>query len=305
MLTRALRYGTAVVMLLAGFAIGSAQAAQLTLTWDPNPESDIAGYLVSWGDVSHGYTSSVDVGNSTIYQFTEPDPSKVFYIAVRAYNTSGLVGPYSNEIATTPVVAPLILTSLAANRTSPQPIGTPIAFSAIATGGIAPYQFKWWINDGTSVSVGQPWSASSTFTVTPGAPSTRYIVAVWARNAGDTVDAPANPNAALGMTFAITPPLALTQLTANKTSPQPAGAPITFNAAATGGTGPYQYKWWINDGTSVSVGQSWSTSDTFTVVPGSPSATYIVAVWARNAGDTIDAPANANAARGMIFQITP
>src|SRR2546425_5046217 len=42
--------------------------------------------------------------------------------------------------------------------------------------------------------------------------------------------------------------LALTSLTANLTAPQPPGSTVTFTAAATGGTAPYQFKWWLDDG---------------------------------------------------------
>ena len=45
-------------------------------------------------------------------------------------------------------------------------------------------------------------------------------------------------------------PLALTGLTSDRTSPQAAGTAITFKAVATGGRSPYQYKWWLFDGTT-------------------------------------------------------
>ena len=111
--------------------------------------------------------------------------------------------PYSNEVVTTPTLL-LTVTGLSANRTSPQAVGTAIVFSAIASGGIAPYQFKWWIDNGTTSTVGQQWSASNMFTWTPTSPSSSYSVRVWARNAGSAADAPANPGATLTMGFNIT-----------------------------------------------------------------------------------------------------
>src|SRR5206468_2030592 len=54
-------------------------------------------------------------------------------------------------------------------------------------------------------------------------------------------------------------PLTLTSLTADLSAPQSPGTAITFTATATGGTAPYEYKWWVNHG-AASVGQDWSTS---------------------------------------------
>jgi hypothetical protein len=48
-------------------------------------------------------------------------------------------------------------------------------------------------------------------------------------------------------------PLTLTNLTANLTAPQPPGTTITFTATASGGTAPYQSKWWFSDGTTWSL----------------------------------------------------
>jgi hypothetical protein len=63
-----------------------------------------------------------------------------------------------------------------------------VTFSTTATGGKAPYEFKWWVFDGETWKVGHNWSSNATFNWRPNK-SGRYIVAVWARNAGVKVDA--------------------------------------------------------------------------------------------------------------------
>lgn len=191
------------VLIFVRLLLQSAEAGTVTLAWDPNTESDLDGYLLSYGTASGQYTTTIDVGNVTSYQFSEPNPSVQYYLALRAYNTSGATSPYSNEVVTIPA-PPLTVTGLSSNRTSPQPVGTAIVFSAIASGGIAPHQFKWWVENGTTSTIGQQWSTSNMFTWTPTSPSSSYTIRVWARNTGSTADAPANAGATLTMAFNIT-----------------------------------------------------------------------------------------------------
>ena len=45
----------------------TAFAADLTIAWDTNTESDLAGYKLFYGTSSKNYDVSVDVGNTTTY----------------------------------------------------------------------------------------------------------------------------------------------------------------------------------------------------------------------------------------------
>lgn len=65
--------------------------------WDPNSESDLAGYKFYWGTSSRQYTQIKDVGNYTTTEVTG-FTSGIWYFAVTAYNTSGLESSYSNEV---------------------------------------------------------------------------------------------------------------------------------------------------------------------------------------------------------------
>jgi hypothetical protein len=97
--------------------------------------------------------------------------------------------------------------------------------------------------------------------------------------------------------------LQLTALTANKTAPQVAGTTITFTASATGGTAPYQYKWWLFDGTSWAVKQDWSSKNTFAWTPTKSNSAYQIRVWARSAGTSANAPDNDASIGTMAFPI--
>jgi hypothetical protein len=213
-------------------------------------------------------------------------------VAVWARN-AGVTADASQGLAQVPYVingsaAPLSVTSLTSNLSSPQGSGTTITFTAAATGGTAPYQFKWWVQSGNTWTIAQDWSSSATLTWRP-LVSGAYSVAVWARNAGVTSDA---SQAMSQVNYAITPgaptnPLVL-GLTGNVTSPQILGASITFTASATGGTPPHQFKWWVYDGGQWNIARDWATGSTFTWQPTRPG-TYLVAAWVRNAGVTTDA----------------
>ncbi len=74
-----------------------AEAANLNLAWDPSG-SDVAGYKIYSGTASRDYSSSVDVGNQTSYTLTGLEDGRTYYLAVTAYNTSGVESEYSNEI---------------------------------------------------------------------------------------------------------------------------------------------------------------------------------------------------------------
>jgi hypothetical protein len=177
--------------------------------------------------------------------------------------------------------------TMTANRTAPQAPGTSITFTAAATGGAAPRQFKWWVYDGTTWTIAQGWSTAATFTWTPAAANANYLVYVWARSAGNTADMSENMT---GMSFQVVNVISGVTLTANKTAPQAAGTNITFTAAATGGTAPHQFKWWVYDGTTWTIARSWSTAATFTWTPAAANPNYLVYVWARSAGNAADAP---------------
>jgi len=96
-------------------------------------------------------------------------------------------------------------------------------------------------------------------------------------------------------------------LTADKNAPQPPGTTITFSAAAIGGTPPYQYKWYVGDGTAWSVAQNWSTSPAYAWTPTTANVNYRLEVWVRSAGNTVDLPegfpANAAAYRDIFFAV--
>jgi hypothetical protein len=76
----------------------------VTLTWPPSGAPLVKGYMVYYGQVSHNYTSSVDVGNVTTATISNLAGNKVYYFAIDTYGPLGKVSPYLNEISATPQV---------------------------------------------------------------------------------------------------------------------------------------------------------------------------------------------------------
>ena len=85
------------VLLCCGSRLGA--AATVTLAWDRNPETNIAGYIVSYGTSSRAYSTSVDVGNATMWSLSVG--TGTYYFAVQAYDTSGMRSAFSAEVSKT------------------------------------------------------------------------------------------------------------------------------------------------------------------------------------------------------------
>ena len=75
-------------------------AADLTLSWDPNSESDLAGYKLYYGTASGIYGTPITLGIETTYTITGLPPGTYFF-ALKAFNTQGLESGFSNEVSTT------------------------------------------------------------------------------------------------------------------------------------------------------------------------------------------------------------
>jgi len=89
---------TASFVLLFGI---SANAAQITLEWDPNTETDIAGYKVYYGTAPRTYGSPVDVGNEIRYSVTGLEEGQTYFFAATAYDAAGNESDYSVEVSET------------------------------------------------------------------------------------------------------------------------------------------------------------------------------------------------------------
>ncbi len=73
-------------------------AGAVSLSWNANTESNLAGYRIHYGTATHNYTVMVDVGNVITTTLTSLAPA-TYYFVVTAYNTLGVESGYSNEVS--------------------------------------------------------------------------------------------------------------------------------------------------------------------------------------------------------------
>ena len=280
----------------------SPQATGTTITWTATPDGPITPpYQYKWWvHDGNAWGLAVDWTSSDTFAWT-PMASANYYVGVwvKSAGNPADAAEVPHSVPFTINGPPAIDVTLNADRASPQPTGTTITWTASPSGGTSPYQYKWWVHDGATWTMATGWVASSSFAWTPTTANASYTVRVWVRSTGSTADL---PEGAATQAYAITaaPRVSAVTLTANRTSPQAAGTTITWTAAPTGGTAPYQYKWWVYDGTAWAMAVDWTTTNTFAWTPNT-SGDYYVGVWVRSHGNSANA---AEVPHSVPFSIT-
>jgi hypothetical protein len=117
----------------------TAHSVQVTLAWDANGESDLAGYKVYYGTSSRNYTWFLDVGNVTSTTVANLSDGLTYYFAATAYDTAQppLESTYSAEVS---------------KSTCTYAIAPP-SQNIVASGGTG--------SVGVTTQAGCPWTASS------------------------------------------------------------------------------------------------------------------------------------------------
>lgn len=83
----------------------SGTGGTISLAWDANAESDLAGYRLHYGTASGVYDHSVDVGmasksgNTVTYTLTGLTKGQTYYIFATAYDTSSNESSPSNLVS--------------------------------------------------------------------------------------------------------------------------------------------------------------------------------------------------------------
>jgi hypothetical protein len=81
----------------SGSSVGS-----ISLAWDPNTESDLAGYKLHIGTASRVYSQSINVGKVTTYTLSNLTKGNTYFVVATAYDTSNNESGYSNEVSGVP-----------------------------------------------------------------------------------------------------------------------------------------------------------------------------------------------------------
>ncbi len=86
-------------VLFMGLWAGAAQAATVTLAWDPSSDPSVTGYTLYWGNLPGSYPSSLNVGNVTQAQVGGLTDGMPYYFVARSYNSSGTLSAPSVEVS--------------------------------------------------------------------------------------------------------------------------------------------------------------------------------------------------------------
>ncbi len=85
-------------MLVAGAPLSAGPS--IALAWNPNTETNVAGYHLYYGTASGIYSGNVTVAHpTTVATVTNLQPDTIYYFAVTAFSTDGLESDYSTEIS--------------------------------------------------------------------------------------------------------------------------------------------------------------------------------------------------------------
>jgi hypothetical protein len=163
-----------------------ARAGQVTLAWDPNTESDLAGYRVHYGIASGVYTATVEVDrNTTTCTVVNLASGQTYYFAASAFNSAGESSGYSNEVSAaieSPNLAPA--TPTVPSGPAGGVVNRSVAFTTSASdpdGQALQYRYDWggvpsgWGAAGQSYA----WSAAGEYCVRAQAQDALGLASAW------------------------------------------------------------------------------------------------------------------------------
>lgn len=209
-------------------------ASQIRLAWDPNTESDLAGYKVYYGTTSGTYGTPIDAGNVTTYTMTGLTLGQTYFITVTAYDTSPNESGYSNEVSGPATDGTQTFT------VTTNPSGLQVVVDG--TTYTAPQTFSWVVGSSHTLSVSSPQSGTT---------GTQYAFSSWSDEGAQS--------------HTIIAPSSSTTYTANFTTQYS----LTTSVSPSGnGTVTPSGTNWYNSGQSVPVSATASSGYNFTAWSG-------------------------------------
>ena len=177
--------------------------------------------------------------------------------------------------------------TLSPSPASPQLPGTNVTWTTAASGGSGSYEYQFLVMNPAGIwTVARAYSSTPTWIWnTTGLAIGTYYVQVWARSVGsaNAYDVYNGAYYRLGTTV---PPATAVTLSPSPASPQSPGTNVTWTAAASGGSGSYEYQFLVMNPAGIwTVARAYSSTPTWIWnTTGLATGTYYVQVWARSVG---------------------
>ncbi len=137
---------------LVWVAVASA-TTNVQLQWDPNTESDLAGYKIYYkadssamplnGTGATEGSAPIDVHNQTSATVSGLDPAHAYSFAITAYNTSGVESGYSNMVTITESAPPSVSLTFPSNNSN---VSGTVLVTADATDNVGVTKVEYYVN---------------------------------------------------------------------------------------------------------------------------------------------------------------
>jgi len=208
--------------------------------------------------------------------------SYVWHCHILSHEEHSMMRPYT---VVTPATGINVKTSVSGTTFFANSAPT-VTFTASSDPDTDGFEYRFWVKDPVvGWEVKQPFSTSRTWTWTPPARAGLYGVLVDVRQIGSVAQREVYKQ--INYTLKNAGPTEAVSLTPSVPSPQAVEKQVTFFAGATGGSGAYEYQFWLKKNGAWAVVQPYSTASSWTWdTTGAASGDYLVAVYARNAGST-------------------
>jgi len=235
-------------------------ASDVTLAWDANTETDIAGYRLYYGLMSRNYDHVLDVGNTTTCVVTGLEEGRTYYFAATAVNTARVESDFSNEVSTTLSISnqpPLANAGPDQNVNEGATVTLSGANSKDPEGGVLIY--AWSQISGSPVTLSNPSAAQTAFVspnVAPNGETLGFQLTVT-----DSGGLQASDTCLVNVVWVNQPPSASagTDLSVNEATM------VTLNGAGSSDPDGFalNYEWSQTSGTSVALGNPYAVQPTF------------------------------------------